>query len=193
MIKSLAILYLISALIATVEGCSCLYGHARNSDTSEEKSLESIIDSKCIVISEQLYAYGQQFHSIYKSHAGTLPCNTTLYGYTEDAHLIINFQCCSGDDCNTNNYEMPPDDHEPRGKSCPSCIGNTLEECVSKKEIVCKNPEDKCMTYIGSVINPDGCETNYSVKGCASPLACTLGFAGMIGAHQKSCPLFKCD
>ncbi|KAM4652207.1 uncharacterized protein O3C94_014563 [Discoglossus pictus] len=192
MINSITFIYLISALIATAYGGSCLSGYGRNSDICKEKSVVSRDYSRCIVISEYQQVYGKKYKSVYKGHSGNLPCNTVLYGYTEEAQLFMNFRCCYGEDCNISNYEIPSDDHEPRGKSCPACFGNTLKECVSKKEIVCKNPEDKCMTYISNVRNPDGSKSNYSIKGCASPLACKIGFGGMIGAHQKFHPRLKC-
>ncbi|XP_075459381.1 phospholipase A2 inhibitor and Ly6/PLAUR domain-containing protein-like [Ascaphus truei] len=104
----------------------------------------------------------------------------------------MNFKCCSGKNCNTNNYEMAADPGEPNGRVCPSCFNNTMEACTSEKQIMCRGPEDKCFEYRGRVKTPDGVTDDYVTKGCASHIACDLGYGALIGVQEIFQVFFNC-
>ncbi|MEE6481821.1 hypothetical protein FKM82_013006 [Ascaphus truei] len=183
-----------SALIATAYGGCCHHCHERNSTTCATESKDCGGESRCIVISEYYESCGKIYNSIYKGCAKELPCDQMM-STSDDAgeHVRMNYKCCTGDDCNTDNYEIPPDSGEPSGVICPSCYElDTREECVTKRDMVCKGDEMKCKNYIGIIKKPDAEELQFSVKGCASSLACTMGFSAMIGVEEISSINYEC-
>ncbi|XP_075462524.1 phospholipase A2 inhibitor NAI-like [Ascaphus truei] len=178
---SLCVLY---ALIATAHGGSCLHCHQMNNETCKEESIDCQEDCKCVVISELQEIHGVIYHSLYKGCARNLPCNAMLHTSSESAYLRVNIKCCSGNDCNTNNYEMPPYRGEPNGKMCPSCFNEGLMECISDKEMMCKGNEDKCVEYIGRVRMIDGVEKEMTIKGCTTSFTCEVGYGVMVGVQE---------
>ncbi|CAH2318715.1 Hypothetical predicted protein, partial [Pelobates cultripes] len=72
-------------------------------------------------------------------------------GGTNPASLKVNIKCCDGDNCNIFNYEIPEESEKIQGKTCPTCINlNSNEECVADTNIVCREKEDLCYTYVGT-------------------------------------------
>ncbi|XP_075462515.1 phospholipase A2 inhibitor gamma subunit B-like isoform X2 [Ascaphus truei] len=189
------ILYIVvfCALTTTAHGSRCLKCLNRNGDTCEGESVSCKGESQCFVISEYTNMDGKIFHSIAKGCAGEIPCGTRGYLKNEKLLLRENFKCCSGDNCNTYNYDMPPDNEKPNGNVCPDCFkGNSLEECISDQTLVCKHKEDRCYTYIGTARDQGGAEMQYSEKGCLSPSICEFGFDLIIGFEEISRSVFHC-
>ncbi|XP_069804899.1 phospholipase A2 inhibitor gamma subunit B-like [Dendropsophus ebraccatus] len=102
-------------------------------------------------------------------------------------------QCCSGDDCNTDDYQMPPQPEERNGKTCTSCFGEGMKECESDRKVTCLNKEDKCVDFFGRFKDPDQIIQEHNFKGCISPVACTLKFEGLIGLEEIQTDRFDCE
>ncbi|XP_075462514.1 uncharacterized protein LOC142497935 isoform X1 [Ascaphus truei] len=189
------ILYIVVflALTVTAHGSRCLKCLNRNGDTCEGESVSCKGESQCFVISEYSNMGGQVHHSIAKGCAEGIPCGSTSYVNNKMVLIRDNVQCCSGDNCNTNNYYMPPDNGKPGGKVCSDCFkGNSSTECIGDQTMVCKHEEDKCFTYIGQLTNPEGVEVKFSNNGCMSPSICKHGFDLVIGFQDISSSGIHC-
>ncbi|XP_075462521.1 urokinase plasminogen activator surface receptor-like [Ascaphus truei] len=174
-------------------GSSCLKCLKRNGDTCEGESVSCNGESQCMVISEHANIGGKVFRSIAKGCAEEIPCDSSSYVNNQRLFIRENVKCCSGDNCNTNNYHMPPDNGKPSGKVCPDCFkGNSLEECISDQTRVCKHKEDKCVSTVGQFIDPDGAKVQFSHKGCMSPSICKHGFDLLIGIQEISSSGLHC-
>ncbi|MEE6481819.1 hypothetical protein FKM82_013005 [Ascaphus truei] len=127
----------------------------------------------------------QEYHAINKGCAEEKLCGTTTYLNNGEIQIYGYYKCCSGEKCNKDNYNLTPDNGESNGKECPACLKvNSSEACISEKNIVCKHEEDRCYTYFGTVIEPDGSETQYSETGCMSPSICDHDFNVVVGFEE---------
>ncbi|KAM4015205.1 phospholipase A2 inhibitor gamma subunit A-like [Anomaloglossus baeobatrachus] len=171
----------------------CYHCHERNSDTCKEEVIECPEGDQCMTISEEYKLNGTQ-HSLFKGCSLNMPCNVTPYGRANDhLHLLINTKCCDKDFCNEKFYEMPEDD-EPNGIVCPSCLEfNTVKECVPDKEIMCRAMDDKCITFAATVKQADGLVVTHSTKGCMSELGCELDFSQLIGVRVLNQTIRYCN
>ncbi|KAM4651855.1 uncharacterized protein O3C94_014210 [Discoglossus pictus] len=109
--------------------CSqCLHCGPCNHDNCHEEFKNCSKDSKCIVMSEYYEVKGNITQTIYKDCAEHLPCDQVLSISSDSGlHAIINYTCCSGDNCNTAKYEKPQQEGGPNGKICPTCFAtNTV-------------------------------------------------------------------
>ncbi|KAM4650606.1 phospholipase A2 inhibitor LNF1-like [Discoglossus pictus] len=186
---------IIFVMIATACGMTCLTCLKRNSDTCDEKPADYKDANTCMVISEYYNVRNDHYHTVYKGGNINLPCDAYLYVSNRHGASLHSFiKCCNGDNCNTDNFEMPPlsDSIKPSGKMCPSCFSDGLQECITDDMCMCKGEEDKCFEYIGRVRDPGGKEAEYTFKGCMSSLACVFGFNAMIGVDELERVHFKC-
>ncbi|XP_075459384.1 phospholipase A2 inhibitor gamma subunit B-like [Ascaphus truei] len=149
--------------------------------------------SQCFVMSEYTNMDKQEYHAINKGCAEEKLCGIKTYLNNGEIQIYGHYNCCSGENCNKDNYNLTPDNGESNGKECPACLKvNSSEACISEKNIVCKHEEDRCYTYFGTVIEPDGSESQYSEKGCLSPSFCDFGFDLAVSYQVKSSSVFQC-
>ncbi|KAM4651962.1 phospholipase A2 inhibitor and Ly6/PLAUR domain-containing protein-like [Discoglossus pictus] len=191
-----AAICIILSITPAVDCSTCLQCHQANSDVCEDKSIDCGEDSDCMTLSEYFKLGTKEFHSIYKDCAKHLPCNTQLYASDGQGDYIISqLKCCTGDDCNSNYFEMPElSEPEFSGRLCPRCfVEGSVKECTSDYTMMCREKGDQCLTYFGTVETPDGAITNYSVKGCMSSMGCNFGFSALVGVTERSCKNFTCS
>ncbi|XP_075696972.1 phospholipase A2 inhibitor gamma subunit B-like [Rhinoderma darwinii] len=182
------------AISCTGLALKCLECIQKNSDTCHGVSVECPNSAECLVVSE-FYHYGSSiYHSIKRSCNPGVPCNTSQYSSNFiNIKLAAYLHCCTGDNCNTDNYQMPPEEEEHNGRLCTSCYIDELKECVSDHTIKCLNEEDKCVDFIGRFLDPGNNILEYNMKGCISPLACTLKYEGIIGLQEIQTDKFECS
>ncbi|XP_075696550.1 uncharacterized protein LOC142662295 [Rhinoderma darwinii] len=172
----------------------CIQCIGKNSDSCVGPSVVCKNAKECMVISEYYYFEQNTCHTVKKDCNELYPCGKTLYATNQfDIGFRIHIECCKGDDCNTFNYNMPPENIELKGKYCPSCFGSGLKECKKKRMIRCENEKDKCHNYIGKLGDPAGNEMEMSVKSCSSAESCVLGFDFLIGFTEFLTVFFNCS
>ncbi|MEE6481817.1 hypothetical protein FKM82_013005 [Ascaphus truei] len=178
-------IFVFLALTTTAHGSICYECINRTGGTCEEKPVSCKGVSQCFVMSEYTNMEGQEYHSIAKGCADEIPCGIKTYEDNGKILLHGHYKCCPGDNCNTDNYTLSIDNGDPRGKLCQAClIFNSSEGCISNETLQCKHKEDKCYSYIGTVRNLDGSETQYSETGCMSPSICDHDFNVVVGFEE---------
>ncbi|KAM4651018.1 phospholipase A2 inhibitor gamma subunit B-like isoform 1-T2 [Discoglossus pictus] len=194
MIFFIITLYMLLAVTPTVHSSRCLQCSNLMGETCEEESVPCKGDSKCFVRSE-LYKFGDiEFKAFIKGCAETSTCDYEGdLSSTLRNRLILNMTCCTGDNCNTDKFELPPVNVNPEGKQCPTCFDhNSSEECKNVEDMICQNKEDKCFTYIGKIRIPDGREFQFSNKGCISDVFCKEDFFPLLSGLQKISSTYYC-
>ncbi|KAM4652265.1 phospholipase A2 inhibitor 31 kDa subunit-like [Discoglossus pictus] len=177
----------------SADGTFCFSCNQPGNETCKEEKISCPKDSKCVTNSEALKINGTIQHSIHKGCAGDLPCGARLYNSVGGIYYGQNIECCSGNCCNAGKFNVPPEDSEaPNGRECPSCFQFSLEECNATEVRMCRGSRTKCFHYIGRARNPDGTETDYSMKTCISPELCDLGFGFGVGVHEVFHTVFNC-
>ncbi|XP_073457346.1 uncharacterized protein [Aquarana catesbeiana] len=172
---------------------TCYKCHARNSDYCKGEDHQCPAHSGCMTLYEKLECYGS-FHSIKKRCAYDLPCNITMYAYSNESIFFgLATKCCHNDHCNDGVFEIPKISNETDGCLCPSCFAaNTTEMCNAEKKTVCKGETDQCVQFIGSAKTPSGVEANFTGQGCMSKNACQFDFTTLIGIYVYNIKLLKC-
>ncbi|KAM4651147.1 phospholipase A2 inhibitor gamma subunit B-like [Discoglossus pictus] len=176
------------------DGTFCLSCNHPGNGTCEAEQIYCPKDSKCITISETVKKYGTIEHSLHKGCAGNLPCGSRLYASAGGTYLAQNIDCCSGNCCNSGKFNVTPDDSEaPNGRVCPSCFQLSLEECNATEVRMCRGSRNKCLHYTGRGRNPDGKETDYSLKTCTSLELCELGTSIVLANHEVFHTFLNCS
>ncbi|KAM4016140.1 phospholipase A2 inhibitor and Ly6/PLAUR domain-containing protein-like isoform 2-T2 [Anomaloglossus baeobatrachus] len=191
--KNLVILLcMISTIDISVFSYKCNFCWSPNSTTCEQSETECLGD-QCMTVSQYYNLSGKIYNSMYKGCANKTLCGTKGFTTVENVKFQFKVNCCIGDSCNNEGYELPKDDPTPNGVKCPSayCI-NTLEECKGDKEMNCTGSMDRCLDYRATVRSPYGTDTNYSAKGCANSDCCNYNFDSKIGFEEIHRVLLKC-
>ncbi|XP_075696549.1 phospholipase A2 inhibitor gamma subunit B-like, partial [Rhinoderma darwinii] len=187
-------LTIFSAISCTGLALKCLQCIEKNSDTCVGVSVDCPDSTECLVVSELYRSRGDLYHSIKKGCNPGVPCNSENYiSNFNNKEIRVRVQCCRGDNCNTDNYYMPPEQEEHNGRLCTSCYGDGLKECVSDRTVKCLNEEDKCVDYIGKLTDPGNNTIERNFKGCISPIACVLKFDALFGVKEVQTDTFECS
>ncbi|XP_075045812.1 phospholipase A2 inhibitor gamma subunit B-like [Mixophyes fleayi] len=193
MMKSILIfLSIICAVARTDDVLKCIQCQKTNSDTCEGESVNCPNCTQCMVASELLEIGNSTYHSIRKDCNPGFPCKQLYCSDFNNAIIRVSVQCCTGDNCNTDNYKMPPEDIERKGKICPACFKFGSTECISDDTERCIHPEDQCVDYLGKVRDPGNNVKDYSYKGCISPLGCKFKFSALVGLQEVENEHFIC-
>ncbi|XP_075045922.1 phospholipase A2 inhibitor NAI-like [Mixophyes fleayi] len=183
--KSILIcLSIIYAVTWTADATKCQHCSKLNSDTCEGESVNCPIDNQCMVVSEHFQIRNEIYHSIRKGCNPGLPCEGVYTYDFDNVNISTSMYCCTGDNCNTDNYKMPPKNIERKGKICPVCFKDGLTECISDRTERCINTYDLCLDYVGQVKDPGGNVRDYSYKGCVSPMGCIFRFDALAGLQE---------
>ncbi|XP_077113483.1 phospholipase A2 inhibitor and Ly6/PLAUR domain-containing protein-like [Ranitomeya variabilis] len=188
-----ALLCVISALVGSVlSSYRCMSGVSYNSTTCNVSEIECLA-AGCMIVSQYFYINGTFLKSIYKGCANESICG--LQGSVRYEHVIYRFyaNCCSGNLCNTDGYDLPTDDSTPNGKLCPSAYcTETVEECKGHHMVECTGAMDRCFEYRAEAIVFGVKSIKYSVKGCITGAACKAIFGGSIAITEKKRFLLNC-
>ncbi|XP_056399077.1 phospholipase A2 inhibitor and Ly6/PLAUR domain-containing protein-like [Hyla sarda] len=172
----------------------CLQCMEANSYTCDGVSVQCPNSTECMVISQLYRIDDTEYHSIKKGCNPGYPCNKVQYvSNFENNDKIVNVQCCTGNNCNNGDYHVDPLEKEHRGRICPACFERSMKECYSNHTIQCLKEEDKCINYIGRIIDPGNNMEDHSFKGCLSPLACVFGFETLIAVQEIHTVLLECS
>ncbi|XP_075183701.1 uncharacterized protein LOC142256076 isoform X2 [Anomaloglossus baeobatrachus] len=146
-----ASLCLISALVVSALSYKCYSCFATNSTKCNASEIECL-GNRCMTTSQYYDRKVNMFKSILKSCANETMCGTNGSAAMDNIKYRFYAKCCTGDLCNTDGYELIPEDPSPNGVKCPFayCIG-TFEECNSTKEINCTGSMNRCFQYRGQV------------------------------------------
>ncbi|KAM4016853.1 phospholipase A2 inhibitor and Ly6/PLAUR domain-containing protein-like isoform 1-T1 [Anomaloglossus baeobatrachus] len=184
--KSLvALLCTISAVVVSVFSYKCYSCISGNSTTCKESEVECLGD-RCMTCSQFIDRKHKVLKSILKSCANETLCGAIGSIAIEKVMYRFYAKCCTGNLCNTDEYELPVEDPTPNGVKCPSayCVG-TLEECNSTKEMNCTGSMKNCFQFRGEVQHPGETWHNYSAKGCANNDACKYNFDSAVGLSER--------
>ncbi|KAM4016425.1 phospholipase A2 inhibitor gamma subunit B-like isoform 2-T2 [Anomaloglossus baeobatrachus] len=188
-----ALLCMISALVGSASSYKCYSGFSPNSTTCKQSEIECL-GNRCMTACQYVIRGGNMFKSILKSCANETMCGTNGSVATENIMYRFYAKCCTGHLCNTDEYELPPEDPTPNGVKCPTtyCIG-TPEECNStSKEMNCTGSMNKCFQFSGDVLYPEDTWKNVSGKGCTNDDACKYNFKNIIGVSERPGIEIKC-
>ncbi|XP_075047773.1 phospholipase A2 inhibitor gamma subunit B-like [Mixophyes fleayi] len=184
-------LSIISAITWTADAIQCYQCVQVNSDTCEGESVDCPNSTQCMVASE-LHQYRDTYHSIKRDCNPGFPCDGLYSSNFNDVTVRVNIHCCSKDNCNTDDYKMPPENIERKGKICPICIGDGFTECISNDTEQCFHPGDLCADYIGKIKDPGNNVRIFAYKGCISPLFCKYKFCPFITLEEIENKRFDC-
>ncbi|XP_075184252.1 phospholipase A2 inhibitor gamma subunit B-like [Anomaloglossus baeobatrachus] len=146
-----------------------------------------------MTVCQYFHSGEKDYNSIYKGCANETLCASKGAEMMETIRFRFNAICCTGELCNTAQYEFAEEDPTPNGVMCPTAHCNdTLDECKTDKTITCTGSMDKCVEYRGKVHNPDGSVELYSAKGCANSDCCKYNFDTNIGIEKIHKVLVKC-
>ncbi|XP_075046170.1 phospholipase A2 inhibitor gamma subunit B-like [Mixophyes fleayi] len=185
-------LSIICAVTWTVDAGTCNECSKVNSDTCEGKSCDCPNATQCMVVSELYQVRNKSYHSIRKACNPGFPCGGLYISNFNDAFVRIDIHCCTGENCNTDNYKMPPEDIERKGKICPACFGDGLTECISSNTERCIHPDDLCGDYVGKIKDPGNNIKEFNFKGCVSALGCIYKLKALIGVEEIENIRFTC-
>ncbi|XP_073425939.1 phospholipase A2 inhibitor and Ly6/PLAUR domain-containing protein-like [Dendrobates tinctorius] len=187
------LLCIISALVGSVFSHRCMSGVAYNSTTCNVSEIECLA-AGCMTVCQYFYVDGKIFKSIYKGCANESICGLQGSGFHERVIFRFNANCCTGNLCNTDGYDLPKDDPTPNGKLCPSAFcPDTVEECKGHHMVECTGAMDRCFEYRAEAIVFGGISKKYSVKGCINEAACKVNFDGCIAITEIKRNLLTCD
>ncbi|XP_075046898.1 phospholipase A2 inhibitor gamma subunit B-like [Mixophyes fleayi] len=190
--KSILIsLSIICAVTWTVDAIECFQCVKANSDTCVGESVNCPNMTQCMVVFE-LFQLGNTYHSIKRDCNPGFPCGGLYSSTLNDATVRLNIRCCTKDNCNTDDYKMPPGNIERKGKICPVCSGAGFTECISNDTEQCFHPSDLCVDYIGKIKDPGNNIRVVNYKGCISPLACKYKFNPYISVKEIENKRFNC-
>ncbi|XP_075185166.1 phospholipase A2 inhibitor NAI-like [Anomaloglossus baeobatrachus] len=187
-----ALLFMISAFAVSVVSSKCYSCFSPNTTTCNETEVECLGD-QCMTASQFINRDGDVFKSILKSCANETLCGTKGSVAVENSMFRFLANCCIGNLCNTDGYELLADDPTPNGVKCPSalCIGK-IEECTSDKMMNCTGSMNKCFEFRGKAMDPSMAWKNYSSKGCINDDACKFNFDSAIGISEGQRQEFTC-
>ncbi|KAM4015770.1 uncharacterized protein ACNLHF_002387 [Anomaloglossus baeobatrachus] len=188
----LALLFMISAFVVSVFSYKCNSCFSRNSTTCNESQIECLGD-RCMTASQFYDKEGDVYKSILKSCANETLCGTN--GSVAIVNVIFRFyaNCCTGNLCNTDGYNILAEDPTPNGVICPTafCTDET-KECTSDKLLNCTGSMKKCFKFRGKALDPSMAWENYSSKGCINDDACKVNFDTAIGVSEGQRQEFIC-
>ncbi|KAM4016945.1 uncharacterized protein ACNLHF_003101 isoform 2-T2 [Anomaloglossus baeobatrachus] len=178
-----AFLCMISALVGSVFSYTCIYCFSPKSTTCNETETECLGD-QCMTASQYMYDDKREYWSIMKGCANETLCGARSLVRSGKVKFHFYVHCCNGDVCNTDEYEVPPEDPNPNGVKCQDayCAGS-LEDCKTNKTMNCTGSMDRCMDYREHVTDPNGRDVTLSFKGCANSKACIINFDNDIGVN----------
>ncbi|XP_075135333.1 phospholipase A2 inhibitor and Ly6/PLAUR domain-containing protein-like [Leptodactylus fuscus] len=184
----------ICSLTLADEPLRCIKCFQKNSDSCDGPSVPCGKNATgCLTLHELYDVDNDTYHSVEKNCNVQYPCGQTMYASNFlDACLQAHIECCDANNCNTFNYSMPSDDGKRKGGFCPGCFSKSLTECANKRTIQCKEKDDQCYHYIGTVRDPGGNEMNATFRGCLSKAGCALGFGAMRGVEELNTQTFDC-
>ncbi|KAM4015641.1 phospholipase A2 inhibitor NAI-like [Anomaloglossus baeobatrachus] len=187
-----ALLCLISALVASVFSYKCHSCLSLNSTKCNTSEMECLGD-RCMTVIQYLCINGHIYKSIYKACANETLCNAKGSARVQNFRFRFYAKCCTGELCNTDGYRLPAEDPNPNGVKCPSayCTG-ILEDCKTDKKINCTGSMNQCYEFRGDAIDPGGTEMEYSVHGCMNSDACKFNFDCTIGVTEPKNKYLKC-
>ncbi|KAM4015538.1 uncharacterized protein ACNLHF_002195 [Anomaloglossus baeobatrachus] len=187
-----ALLFMISAFVISVFSSKCYSGFSRNSTTCNVSETECLGD-RCMTASQYSYNNGIVYKSILKSCANDTMCGAKGSMLVENGKFRFFMNCCIGKLCNTDGYQLPPEDPAPNGLECPTayCTGN-LQECKKEKKMNCTGSMNQCFEFRGDVTDPGDTEGNFSVKGCISSDSCKFNFDSAIGVSEIKKKFVNC-
>ncbi|CAJ0947463.1 unnamed protein product [Ranitomeya imitator] len=180
--KNLVVLVCVtSALVGSVFSYKCYSCFSRNSTTCNETETECLGD-RCMTGSQHAYNNGTVYNSILKGCANETLCGAKGSAVMENVKYRFYMNCCTGNLCNTDGYELPAEDPTPNGVKCPTayCKGS-FQECKTEKEMNCTGSMDQCFEFRGDTKDPGDTEGKYSVKGCMNSDSCKFNFDCALG------------
>ncbi|XP_075184768.1 phospholipase A2 inhibitor 31 kDa subunit-like [Anomaloglossus baeobatrachus] len=187
-----ALLCMISALVISVISFRCYSCLSRTSEKCNVSETECL-GNRCMTACQYFYNGGKECKSIYKGCANDTLCGIKAEEIMENIRFRFHAICCTGELCNTAQYELAEEDPRPNGVICPNAYCNdTLEECKTEKTINCTGSMTRCVDYRGKVRNPDGKVQNYSIKGCVNSDCCRYSYDSNIVIEEMHRVLLKC-
>ncbi|KAM4016496.1 phospholipase A2 inhibitor gamma subunit B-like [Anomaloglossus baeobatrachus] len=187
-----ALLCMISALVGSVSCIRCYSCESRTSTKCNVSETECF-GNRCMTACQYFKVGEKEFTSIYRGCANDTLCGTKGSGIVENMMFRFHLTCCTGELCNTAQYELLEEDPTPNGVICPfACCNNTLEECKSDKMINCTGSMNKCLEYRAKVRIPDGTVKKLSMKGCVNSDCCRYNFDSYIAIEEQQRVLLNC-
>ncbi|KAM4016047.1 phospholipase A2 inhibitor and Ly6/PLAUR domain-containing protein-like isoform 1-T1 [Anomaloglossus baeobatrachus] len=187
-----ALLCMVSALVGSVISSQCYFCESRNSTICNASKTECLGD-ECMTVSQHVTLNGSVCNAIYKGCANKTLCGPDGELVVGNTTYLFSGRCCTGDLCNTQEYESPTENKTLNGVKCLSCLRfDTLEECKTDVVMNCTGSMTRCLDYRATMMNPDGTFLNYSAKGCINSAACQQNLDSKIAFEEEHREYLQC-
>ncbi|XP_063292108.1 phospholipase A2 inhibitor gamma subunit B-like isoform X2 [Pelobates fuscus] len=90
-------------------------------------------------------------------------------------NTFITTKCCNTDNCNKHEIQVSEHNNTVNGGLCEVCYGLDSYECNINGYIQCRGDLTECVDIAVTLEKIDSSTFKFSLKGCATPHACTLG------------------
>ncbi|CAH2318736.1 Hypothetical predicted protein [Pelobates cultripes] len=112
----------------------------------------------------------------------TRSCNDDPYRCDKDFQMVggikntfITTTCCNTDNCNKHEIQVSEHNNTVNGRLCEVCYGMDSYNCNINGYIQCRGDQTECVDIAVTLEKIDSSTFTFSLKGCATPDACTLG------------------
>ncbi|KAM4014680.1 uncharacterized protein ACNLHF_001471 [Anomaloglossus baeobatrachus] len=190
--KLVVLLSAISALAGSVLSYKYYSGFSRNSTKCNVSETECLGD-RCMTACQYTNNNGIIYKSILKSCANETLCGAKGSALMDKAKYRFYINCCTGNLCNIDGYQLPKEDPTPNGAKCPTayCAGS-WQECKKDKEMNCTGSMDRCFEFRADVTDPGEKEGKFSVKGCINLDSCKFNFDCAVGVSELKKKFVDC-
>ncbi|XP_060113713.1 phospholipase A2 inhibitor and Ly6/PLAUR domain-containing protein-like [Heteronotia binoei] len=132
-------------------------------------------DAGMICVHLEVNPFEGSGHGTYKGCIAPSSCTPLILtmSFTTDRQVRSNLACCSTSGCNDQlALSVPAASSLKNGVYCPACANQNKSLCEGQVDLPCTGAEETCISLEGVSIGKR--DHNFSMRGCATPSACTL-------------------